>query len=82
MKISNMWVMLRVCTQNIDINECAVSVNLPLSVCQQECVNTIGGFRCECMAGFQLNSDNSTCSGVCMCVVSEHMTDDKYFLST
>ena len=34
-----------------------------LSGCQQVCVNTIGGFQCECTAGFQLNLDNSTCSG-------------------
>ena len=50
----------------LDINECAASVNLPSSVCQQVCVNTIGGFYCECMAGFQINSDNATCSGVYM----------------
>ena len=47
-----------------DIDECALSVNIPLSDCEQVCVNTIGGFRCECMAGFELNLDNSTCSGM------------------
>ena len=31
--------------------------------CQQMCVNTAGGFRCECNPGFQLNPDSSTCSG-------------------
>ena len=50
--------------ETLDVNECAESVNLPLSVCQQVCVNTIGGFHCECMAGYQINSDNSTCSGM------------------
>ena len=43
-----------------DINECAMSL---LGGCQQVCVNTMGGFQCECLAGFQLNLDNSTCSG-------------------
>lgn len=26
-------------------------------------VQAIGGFRCECLSGFQLNSDQITCSG-------------------
>ena len=33
--------------------------------CQQVCMNTAGGFRCECNPGFQLNLDNNTCSGIC-----------------
>ena len=32
--------------------------------CQQQCVNTPGGFRCECDPGFQINADESTCSGM------------------
>ena len=42
----------------VDINECA-----SMHRCQQVCINTDGGFRCDCDPGFQLNNDNSTCSG-------------------
>ena len=42
----------------VDINECVSTHG-----CQQVCINTDGGFRCECRQGFQLNTDGSTCSG-------------------
>ena len=45
----------------VDIDECTSSQNT--HGCQQLCVNTEGGFRCDCNTGFQLNADNSTCSG-------------------
>ena len=32
--------------------------------CQQVCVNTDGGFRCECDQGYQVNDDGITCSGM------------------
>ena len=44
-----------------DINECMTNTH----GCQQLCVNTEGGFRCECNnTGYQLNADQSTCSGM------------------
>ena len=43
----------------MDDNECTLGTDN----CQQTCVNTDGGFRCECDSGFELNSDQATCSG-------------------
>ena len=31
--------------------------------CQQKCLNKHGSYFCECYNGYQLNSDNKTCSG-------------------
>jgi len=31
--------------------------------CQHICVNTIGGYRCECKIGYELNPDGRTCEG-------------------
>ena len=42
-----------------DIDECEAG----LHECQQLCVNTVGGFRCECNSGYELDDDGSTCSG-------------------
>jgi hypothetical protein len=38
-----------------DIDECA---NLTLNYCSQICINTKGGFRCECAAGFEPSGVN------------------------
>lgn len=29
--------------------------------CEQKCVNTIGGFVCDCREGFSLRADGKTC---------------------
>ena len=42
-----------------DIDECAVDNG----GCEQDCINTPGGFRCDCFEGFLLNEDNLTCYG-------------------
>jgi hypothetical protein len=44
----------------MDINECSADLNR----CQQICENMEGSFRCQCDAGFQLNSDQTTCAGI------------------
>ena len=31
--------------------------------CQHVCVNTIGGYRCECKIGYELSPDGRTCEG-------------------
>ena len=46
----------RTCT---DIDECLTGTH----ECQHICENTAGGFKCLCHQGFQLNPDNTTCSG-------------------
>ena len=33
--------------------------------CQQICVNTLGGYRCECAIGFELHSDGKHCEKAC-----------------
>lgn len=33
--------------------------------CQHVCVNTLGGYRCECEIGFELNSDGKRCEDAC-----------------
>ena len=43
-----------------DINECSTGPNN----CQQVCVNTEGSFTCGCEAGYLLDSDRSSCSGI------------------
>ena len=43
----------------MDIDECSLGTH----ECQHICENTAGGFRCLCRQGYQLNSDNTTCSG-------------------
>ena len=42
-----------------DINECTGSNN-----CQQVCTNTEGSFTCGCEAGYVLDSEGATCSGI------------------
>ena len=43
----------------LDNNEC----NNAVHGCQQKCVNDHGNFSCACLSGYQLNSDQKTCSG-------------------
>ena len=45
-----------------DIDECTES---DYEVCEQNCTNTIGGYDCFCMTGYELNlMDNSSCDGI------------------
>ncbi|KAK3103537.1 hypothetical protein FSP39_019957 [Pinctada imbricata] len=47
-----------------DIDECTEQ----LSGCEQDCKNTVGSFICSCKKGFQLDSNNKTCSDEDDCV--------------
>ena len=29
--------------------------------CEHDCVNTLGGYKCECHIGYELHSDKKTC---------------------
>ena len=42
-----------------DIDECVQG----LAECSQRCNNTIGSYFCTCMDGYELESDNHTCTG-------------------
>lgn len=33
--------------------------------CDHECVNTLGGYRCECRIGYELHSDGKKCEDAC-----------------
>ena len=50
--------MIRVCV-HVDVNECLPEVR----VCTQLCNNSDGGFQCYCEPGYNLASDERTCSG-------------------
>ncbi|EDV29248.1 uncharacterized protein TRIADDRAFT_19226, partial [Trichoplax adhaerens] len=47
-----------------DFDECASSAT---NNCQQVCVNTVGGYTCDCQSGYQLNSDGRTCTDINEC---------------
>lgn len=56
-------------SNHVDVNECEQMTHSCSGLA--ECVNIVGGFYCVCPPGYQLNSDNSTCTGkVCLTVVS------------
>ena len=42
-----------------DIDECVPGLNR----CDHNCTNTAGGYFCTCMDGYELESDNHTCTG-------------------
>ena len=42
-----------------DIDECVQG----LAGCDQNCTNTAGSYYCTCMDGYELESDNHTCTG-------------------
>ncbi|XP_022245454.1 epidermal growth factor-like protein 7 isoform X2 [Limulus polyphemus] len=41
----------------IDVNECEQDEN----VCDHQCINTLGSYRCGCHKGFKLQSDGRSC---------------------
>ena len=43
-----------------DIDECSNRTHN----CSQVCINTAGGFNCECNTGYQLDFDNISCNGM------------------
>ena len=45
-----------------DVNECRMNLRL----CQQDCVNTVGSYRCECRSGYVLKTDRRGCQGIAL----------------
>ena len=43
----------------VDINECTEGTD----GCSQQCINTIGSYRCSCSSGYRLASDGQACTG-------------------
>ena len=35
-----------------------------MNECQQTCINTAGSYYCDCVIGFQLDSDGQRCTGI------------------
>ena len=33
--------------------------------CAQNCTNTVGSYICSCNSGYNLNSDQHACNGIC-----------------
>ena len=48
-------------TFNQEYDECAEGSH----GCAHACVNTLGGYRCECKIGFELHSDGKNCEAAC-----------------
>lgn len=44
-----------------EFDECATDTH----GCHHSCVNTLGGFKCECHIGFELHSDGKKCEDAC-----------------
>lgn len=48
-----------------EMNECLDSNH----GCEHECINMVGGYRCECRIGYELHSDGKKCENACGGVV-------------
>ena len=56
-----------------DIDECERGTD----GCDHNCTNTDGSYYCTCMDGYELESDNHTCTGnvyVHACVIHMHLS--------
>ncbi|GAA55160.1 hemicentin-1 [Clonorchis sinensis] len=49
----------------VDVNEC--QTNSGQGPCQYKCINTFGGFYCECPPGYKLDKQSNTCKDVDEC---------------
>ena len=45
----------------LDIDECSEGI----FGCSQGCINSVGSYFCTCQTGYYLDSDNTTCLGLC-----------------
>ena len=43
----------------VDIDECAMNTD----GCDQQCINTLGSFMCNCSEGYLINDDGFSCDG-------------------
>ena len=44
----------------VDIDECS----LEIADCDQNCINTAGGYDCMCFDGYSLDTSNGICEGM------------------
>ncbi|XP_019630752.1 PREDICTED: kielin/chordin-like protein isoform X25 [Branchiostoma belcheri] len=52
-----------------DIDECGGIGLESVSLCDHNCVNTVGSYYCTCEAGYQLSNDSSSCVDIDECAV-------------
>ena len=43
---------------SIEYDECT---NAQEHGCEHDCINTLGGYECQCMIGYELHSDEKRC---------------------
>ncbi|KAK3569767.1 hypothetical protein QTP86_004194 [Hemibagrus guttatus] len=70
-----------ICT---DIDECEVFHNGPAGrLCVHACVNTPGGYRCSCPAGYQVSRDGRSCRDIDECATRQNnCTRDRLCVNT
>lgn len=44
--------------------------------CEQECIDTGSGYRCDCRAGYTINDDGKTCEDVDECLADTYVCDE------
>ena len=49
----------------VDVNECLIDNG----DCAQTCENMDGSYQCSCWNGYELTSDNYTCTGMKMAII-------------
>lgn len=59
-----------------EIDECATGTH----GCEQICINTMGGYKCDCKLGYELHSDGKKCegqlSGQCIAHTDQFLRDN------
>ena len=41
--------------------------------CEHDCINTLGGYECQCMIGYELHSDEKRCERKCLTMNEEYI---------
>ena len=49
----------------LDFNECA---QYKKGLCEQQCINTIGSYRCTCHPGYVFHAEKQACTGMLWCL--------------
>ncbi|XP_029000405.1 fibulin-7 [Betta splendens] len=68
----------------VDIDECEVFHNGPAGrLCLHTCVNTPGGYRCSCPAGYDVTRDGRSCKDIDECATRQNdCTKDQMCINT
>ena len=67
---------IEICARDLDLKMCVTLTSIRACLteydecksddhgCHHICVNTLGGYRCECKIGYELNPDGKRCEGL------------------